>query len=126
MILAMRVMLTLALIGFFATFFVESGWSRRVVTAQVVARDAHSDTGWRLVGAPVEMVDPPADAYVTHGALGIPPQLDQEKIGSALPYGPVRLTIQAARIGTFVAAALMALGLVALSRLRVITEEDLK
>jgi hypothetical protein len=115
----MWIFLVVALLGLASTFVVESGYTSRATEVQPIQRDAHSDTGWRLGGPTVELIDIPDAAYVTHGAPGVPPQVDATVVANSpaiVPMGPIRAGIHAARLGALLAAAMMAVGLVALKR----------
>ncbi|AIE83613.1 hypothetical protein OP10G_0245 [Fimbriimonas ginsengisoli Gsoil 348] len=116
---AMWGLLALASLGLLSTFVVESGVSGRAVEVQPIERDPRSDTGWRLVGPPTSLMNVPEKAFVTHGAPGVPPQVDAAVVRNTpgvVPLSEILGTLHIARIGALAAMFLMALGLLTLTR----------
>jgi len=109
-----------AVLGLAATFFVESSFIGRVVEVQPIAKDSKSETGWKLVGDRVALLNVPARAFVTQGSPGIPPQVDAQVLKESpdvVAYRPIGQTIGNARWGALAAIVLVVVGLVALKRL---------
>lgn len=113
-------MALLATLGLAASFFIEASFLGRVTTVQPIAKTPQSDTGWKLVGEPVALINVPESAFVTRGRPGIIAQVDAGILKNnpdAVPYEPVRQTITNARWGCVLAIIFMIGGLAALRRL---------
>jgi len=124
----MILMALLATLGLAASFFAEASFLGRVTTVQPIEKSAQSDTGWKLVGEPVALINVPDNAFVTRGRTGIAPQVDAERLKNnpdAVPYEPIHQTISNARWGCVLAIIFMIGGLTALRRLTLSLSETL-
>lgn len=116
---------SLAFLGLLLTFYVEAGFRGRVVRVQPLERDGKAESGWKFVGSPIEIVDPPVEKYVTKGQLGAAPQVDKEDLRDAIPYAPIQKTIEVARWGAMAALITTLIGGIALRRIAAHPPDDL-
>jgi ABC-type Fe3+ transport system permease subunit len=112
-------LLTVALLGFIGTFYVEGSYGSRAIEVQPIRRDPHSDTGWRLTGPAQRFIGIPKSAFVTQGAPGIPPQVNVDLLRArpeVVPLDRISPTITLARLGAVLAVITACIGLAVLKR----------